>query len=393
MALDSRVAFSERAKEVGLSQGQVDALAAKGVRTFAQYAYCTTYQPGHSDDKALLDFLADAFGAPLEAGEAASCRRLFFESHALSLEDLKSRVERSESSEARTLPLAEKMERLKQVKKKLAGISFTPQTEPSHSLIDKVCQQAEDNVVSYIDLTKCTSRHDESLQNRTDTSLALDSSGGLRVAKKLKTEDIPINGEHRLRLAFQRRAVAYEIANIASFSVLDHWTQRLLEKMNEPPVAGYRPVTMEQALNTDKAVWSRVSNETRNNLASTPPNPKPFDIAFEKFSNHPEVLFHLHPLPLTRADLGTHHPDPKGKNKDWKGDGNGDTKGKGKGKKGIAIPDNCSLYTQDNKQVCKRFQLGLCKAKIKPGKRCMLGYHLCWKTGCNKPHPGNECPL
>ena len=102
------------------------------------------------------------------------------------------------------------MERLKQVKKKLAGISFTPQTEPSHSLIDKVCQQAEDNVVSYIDLTKCTSRHDESLQNRTDTSLALDSSGGLRVAKKLKTEDIPINGAASGRLSSSHHGTGIE---------------------------------------------------------------------------------------------------------------------------------------------------------------------------------------
>ena len=48
-------------------------------------------------------------GAAPTAGEAAAFRRLFFE---LSIQDLKSRLERSESSEARTVPLPEKMERV-----------------------------------------------------------------------------------------------------------------------------------------------------------------------------------------------------------------------------------------------------------------------------------------
>ena len=44
------------------------------------------------------------------------------------------------------------MDRIGQQKNRLTGISFTPQSEPSHSLIDKVCQQLEDNVVTYIEL-------------------------------------------------------------------------------------------------------------------------------------------------------------------------------------------------------------------------------------------------
>ena len=88
----------------------------------------------------------------------AKYRRLFFESHALSLQDLKSRRKRTESSEARTIPLPEKMERLRQIKTPLNGLTFTPIPEPSHRLVDRVAQQMEDVVVAYIELSKCTSR-------------------------------------------------------------------------------------------------------------------------------------------------------------------------------------------------------------------------------------------
>ena len=66
-------------------------------------------------------------------------------------------------------------------------------------------------------------------------------------------------------------------------------------------------------------------------------------------------------------------------------------KGKGKGK--IAVPENCTIFLRDGKQLCKKFQVGACRAKgVKPGKRCSYGYHMCWKKGCHKTHPGKQCP-
>ena len=138
-------------------------------------AYCCTYQPGQNDDTALTNFLATAVGAAPNAAASTRYRKLFFEAHALS--HLKSPSDRSESSEARILPLAGKMDRIRQQKDRLVGLSFTTQNEPSHSLVDRVCQQLEDNVVTCIELNRCSSRHDEALHSKVDTSLALDSSG------------------------------------------------------------------------------------------------------------------------------------------------------------------------------------------------------------------------
>lgn len=45
MALDSKVAFQTRAKELGVDQTSIDALEAKGTLSYATYAYCCVSQP------------------------------------------------------------------------------------------------------------------------------------------------------------------------------------------------------------------------------------------------------------------------------------------------------------------------------------------------------------
>ena len=63
-----------------------------------------------------------------------------------------------------------------------------------------------------------------------------------------------------------------------------------------------------------------------------------------------------------------------------KGKGKGD-EGKGKGK--FEVPDNCATFLAANKQICKKYQVGACRARtVKPGIRCSYGYHLCWRKGC-----------
>ena len=266
------------------------------------------------------------------------------------------------------------------------GISFTPQNEPSHSLIDKVCQQLEDNVVTYIDLSRYSSRHDEALHSKVDTTLALDSSGGLRLSKKQKLDDVNVTGEHKMRQAFLRRSLAYDLAGIATFSVLDLW---------KAPLANFRHVSMEQAINGDKALWVKVSNETRGKLQPKIGMEKPFDADFTKFAEHPEVLQHLMPLQSQggyRSDMNNSAtPSAKGKGAHQTGGKGKPSMGKGKASTGITVPDDCEIFV-DGKQLCKRWQIGRCTAKVKPGKRCMVGYHMCWKKACHKLHPGNECP-
>ena len=58
----------------------------------------------------------------------------------------------------------------------------------------------------------------------------------------------------------------------------------------------YRHISVEQAINADKALCVKVSNDTRGNLQPKTGADKPFDVSFTKFAEHPEVLQHLNPF-------------------------------------------------------------------------------------------------
>ena len=333
MAIDSKVAFQNRAVELGIEQAEIDALDDAGVHGYATYAYCSTHQPGQSDNTVSNAFLTTTLGNAPSAAATTRFRSLFFEALALSLGDLKSRAGRSESSEARIIPLAEKMDGIRQQKGRLNGLSYTPQSEASHALIDKVCQQFEDNMITYIELNRCTFRQVEALHSKGDTALALDNSGSLRLSKKQRLDDVNVTGERKRRQAFLPRALAYDLSGISTSAVLDLWTHKILEKMNEAPLSNYRHISVEQAVSTDKALWVKVSNDTRGKLQPKTGTDKPFDVAFTKSSEHPEVPQHLTPLQsvgqhrletshftfTSEKDKGGHQNDSKGKSSMGKG--------------------------------------------------------------------------
>ena len=142
------------------------------------------FQPGSQDDSQLFNFLEAALGVKPSGASASNFRRLFFESHALCLQDLKNRLERNENTEAKILPLAEKVERVSLLKEKLSGLDITADLEPSHNLIDKAVQQFEENSLRYLDLASCTSREQEVLSDKSTASLTFDENGRIKVSKK-----------------------------------------------------------------------------------------------------------------------------------------------------------------------------------------------------------------
>ena len=75
MAIDSKVAFQNRAVELGIAQADVDALSDSGISSYATYAYCCTFQPGQTDDTALTTFLATALGSAPDAAATTRFRR------------------------------------------------------------------------------------------------------------------------------------------------------------------------------------------------------------------------------------------------------------------------------------------------------------------------------
>ncbi len=103
-ALDSEALFEERAKSFGVTDAVYQLLKAANYSTFGRLAFCSSYQVGSNDEKPLMDALEAALGREVTPAEAPALRRLYYEASTMVMSDLKSRVERTESSEPKKLP-------------------------------------------------------------------------------------------------------------------------------------------------------------------------------------------------------------------------------------------------------------------------------------------------
>ena len=141
----------------------------------------------------------------------------------------------------------------------------------------------------------------------------------------------------------------------------------------------------------------KISEHTRSKVTGvSATGVKNVDTAIQELQHHPDVQFYMLPLPLrggpsnptggVQSEPYQHPPDPKGKGKGKKG-------GKDPGKGRVQIPDGCSIKFGENKNkpICMKFNVGACRANIKAGKRCIHGYHVCWRNNCNRPFPYHEC--
>eukprot|EP00434_Breviolum_minutum_P039685 symbB.v1.2.035248.t2/scaffold4699.1/size36177/2 len=119
--------------------------------------------------------------------------------------------------------------------------------------------------------------------------------------------------------------------------VLEGWTQLLFDRVCQDPPAGYKHISIEQIVTADRHFWVKVSEMTRSKIHTTVDGQKAVDIAIKQLSHHPEVQFHMLPLPTygaacsaaSSSDVRVNpYENPSG---DWRRDKKGE---KGKGKKG-----------------------------------------------------------
>lgn len=386
--LESEAAFRARAKEVGLEDAVIDLLKRNGVKSFGSLAFITPYRPGQVDEQPLLTALNTVLGRDPTNPELIILRRLFFESCTLSISELKQRTERDDATEPVRMPVAERNARIADQKARLVGLHFSPENEPSHKLVDLVVQMSVDQTLEWLPWEKLTSRASEITHSQKDFKLSFDSQGGLKVSQKTQDPEASIAGEMKVRQALNRRARAFDLAKVCSYTKMEEWHERVFEIVNRDPAPNAMPVTLHQVKEADKALFRRLAERTRGRLAIQPDNSKPMETFFDECMNHPEVQFCLIPMIKTqRAEPANQPTKPKGKGKgpgvktEFKKQG-------GAGQPQAPLPPDCHQMTPDNKPICNLFNRGKCTF-AKEGKRCRRGFHVCWK--CFKPRPFHSC--
>ena len=389
MAVDSAASFKARALELGVTEAEIERFKARAVQTFAQYAFVANYQPQSTDEKPLRDMLADILGA--DPGDRMPVfRRLFYESHTLAIQDLRSRLDQRDGQEPRKMAMPERLERLKRLRADLPGLTIDANLEPSHALVVKVMSMIEEQAIFYIDLPSCTSREAEINQKKKDNTLEFGSDGVLKLSKHDKFTPADTSGERKVKMCLLRRALAFEMTGIASFSVIDAFISKLFLLLDRKPVSGFHQITLQQLIAADQALWQRVAQETRGQVLVTP-DPKPVDKAIREAADHIDIMYHL--LPVPSASKRPSEPDeapwqnkkrPKNKPQDKE-----KPKASTPGPRNIVLPPNCVPRDNANQNICFGYNVGSCNMR---GYKCRRGVHLCWRKDCFGKHPYSQCP-
>ena len=391
--LDSEAAFQARAKELGLKDDVIQKLKEGNISSFGNLAFASPYQIGQADEGPLVEALTAILGRAPTVLELVPLRRLWFEASTAAMAELKLKVERSDATEPMRLPIAERTSRLADQKARLVGVSITPELEPSHKLIDTVCQMSLDQQLSWIPWDKLTSRASEVMAaSKTDLNITFDVNGALKLQRKFSDGQCSLTGDLQIRQALQRRSLAFDQAKLCSYMAMERYHDELFQAMCREPPPNCLCISMAQVKEADRQLFMRISELTKGALSLRPDGSMPFEGHLGTVKDSAHIQFFMIPQP--RPGRFAPYTPPKGTGK-----------GKGKGRKGkgeqagksdpskpsIDIPEGCSAKEPaSGKPICFQFNRDGCRF-AKAGKRCRRGLHLCWR--CFKEHPFSQCTV
>lgn len=396
MTLESKAAFLERCKRIEMTEATIDTLKNAGFDTFGSVGFAVCANPQALEESQVTKFINDTFPAGLGPKQSACIRRLLFESQALSLQDLKARVEPPPvDAPPRKMPIAERLAREKAQREKLNGLIWGPEMQPGQGVVDACVEMLEQSVLVYQPPHKFISRSQEIACVKRDKSVLVDVDGGLRVTAKDHSMSCDASTEYALRQAWQRRSLAFDLAGLATFHALEGWVNKMFLALTRQVPQGYRPVNIQQLIAADRALFIRAADALVGGLSGVPGRAKPLDEQVAILQDSPEIVQYMTPLqgsadskrPYTPGDSSAAPPDVKRSRRDPKKP----PKEQPKPRK-FLVPDNCRSKTDSGKPICFYYNTDGCKLPCKKG-RCRRGLHVCWRVGCGKSHPGFECPL
>ena len=290
--------------------------------------------------------------------------------------------------------------RLTRQRDQLRGLDLTGPLEPAHGLYDLCAQMVKRDEVAYISPSRCLSRQQELTGAKPEKELQLDASRtGLVIKEQSMTQEINLTSDLASYQAMQRRALAMDLTNLASYEVMKRWTDRMFAIFAQPAAPGFQKVSQAQLLRADRQAFMRLSETFHGSLKVMPIAGKPLDPMIEKLESGVSVTYFMLPVSsqtgssssqgdANKADkkrqdtANAEKPQP---NKFQKG-----SMGKGKGKNKKREPMLSGLKgmlsrTPQGDQICYGYNLGKCKQ----GSACPRK-HVCAVPGCYKNHPQTE---
>ena len=225
--LDSAAAFSARALEHGLSPEQLQRLQDKGITSLSQLAFALTTPGTSPPDDSLRGLLHDD-PDQVSVGQLASIRRLMFDAQTLSAAQVKHVLAGNGAAKKAELVPAERSQRIREQKTRLSGFELTGPLECSHASYDYVAKMIENNVPSYLEPHRFTTRTSEVSKEKPGKELVIDQAH-LTVKDIEQKDKCPMHNELQVFQAFTRPSLACDLMGVCTFKCMERWHRFLMD--------------------------------------------------------------------------------------------------------------------------------------------------------------------
>ena len=227
--LDSAAAFFARALEHGLSPEQLQRLQDKGITSLSQLAFALTTPGTSPPDDSLRGLLHDD-PDQVSVGQLASIRRLMFDAQTLSAAQVKHVLAGNGAAKKAELVPAERSQRIREQKTRLSGFELTGPLECSHASYDYVAKMIENNVPSYLEPHRFTTRTSEVSKEKPGKELVIDQAH-LTVKDIEQKDKCPMHNELQVFQAFTRRSLACDLMGVCTFKCMERWHRFLMDSV------------------------------------------------------------------------------------------------------------------------------------------------------------------
>ena len=401
--------FITRVIELDLDEC-IPALKAKGLTTFAKFAFGSDYTPQQADAAVLTSQLLE----PL-AGENKSLipllRMLWWESWGVATADMKRAAEGSEGDAPRKLSAAEIEARRQLVITRLVGMTITPELDVSDALISTCVAMYDGNRLRYIPWEVCTTRCLEMIGQKKDETFTRDpATGFLKMSEAPQAARADLETDLTVDLALRRRGLALEMADAMSWERHEKLREELMSALARRQPPGYGQIGIAQIRKSDEEAFNIMAKQTCEGIKKVDGS-RPMDSSIDIILAHRDFNLALQPLPgrghtdaaqgyskRDRPDDVNAHKTKKHKPQSQhsaapqamqrKNNSKGASKGKGKGTGQLPAPlrvSGAAATDADGAPICFSYNLGGCSA-APPGGRCPKGRHICIIVKCQAAH-------
>eukprot|EP00439_Symbiodinium_sp_Y106_P003021 s8012_g1.t1 len=223
---------------------------------------------------------------------------MFLEAYTHTVADLKRQTEITELDAPRRLPPQELDARLAVLQAKILPLKIQGRLEPSHHLINSVCQMVDDQRIRYIPWSACTTRAQEINSVREVTAMKVwqpDKSGVIKQVSQGPDLQASTCNELDVMQALRRRGIAYAVGQLMSFSSHELLISLLFDELQREPQPGFHAVSLGQIAQADREIHVKLGELTRGGLSPGPAGELPLDIHVREVLRSPAVMWLLMP--------------------------------------------------------------------------------------------------